>query len=97
MPWMGQKSAGFLYMTAIFDLLCGLGVLLPSVTRIKPTLAVLAALGTVGLMIGAIVFHVSRGEASSTPFNFLLIAMSVFVAWGRGAKAPIAARASQPG
>jgi uncharacterized protein YbjT (DUF2867 family) len=95
MPWIGQKSPGFLYMTAVLDLACGIGVLLPSLTRIKPGLAVLAAFGSVVFMIGAVVFHVSRGEASSTPLNFLLIALAVFVAWGRGAKAPLAARASR--
>ncbi len=93
MPWMGQVPPGFLYLTAAFDLLGGLGVLLPSVTRIKPGLAVLAALGCVGLMAGAIVFHVSRGEAANTPFNFLLGALSLFVAWGRRSKAPVASRA----
>jgi hypothetical protein len=92
MPWMGEVSAAFLYTTAVFDLLGGLGVLLPSVTRIKPGLTVLAALGCVALMLGAIVFHVSRGEAANTPFNFILIALSLFVAWGRR-RAPIAPRA----
>ena len=92
MPWMGQVSPGFLYATAVFDILGGLGVLLPSVARIKPGLAVLAALGCVVLQASAIVFHVSRGEATNTPFNFLLIALSLFVAWGRRSKAPIAPR-----
>ena len=91
-PWMGEVSPAFLYATAMFDLLGGLGVLLPSVTRIKPGLTVLAALGCVALMAGAIVFHVSRGEAANTPFNFLLVALSLFVAWGRRSKAPIAPR-----
>jgi hypothetical protein len=44
-------------------------------------------------MASAIVFHFSRGEAADTPFNFLLVALSLFVAWGRHSKAPIAARA----
>jgi hypothetical protein len=35
-------------------------------------------------MLGAIVFHVSRGEADKTPFNtFFLIALAAFVAWSR--------------
>jgi hypothetical protein len=93
MPWMGEVSPGFLYTTAVFDLLGGLGLLLPSVTRIKPRLTVLAALGCATLMAGAIVFHVTRGEAANTPFNFVLIALSLFIAWGRHSKAPIAARA----
>lgn len=84
-PWMGQVSPGFLYMTAAFDLLGGVGILLPSLTRIKPRLAALAALGCVAFQAGAIVFHVSRGEAANTPFNFLLVAFSLFVAWGRRA------------
>lgn len=92
MPWMGEVSSGFLYTTAVFDLLCGLGVLLPSLTRIEPRLAVLGALGCAALMLGAVVFHVIRGEAANTPFNFVLIALALFVAWGRRSKAPIAPR-----
>jgi hypothetical protein len=92
MPWMGQVSPAFLYTTALLDLLGGLGVLLPSVMRIKPGLTVLAALGCVALMTGAIGFHVSRGEAAKTPFNVFLVALSLFVAWGRRSKAPIAPR-----
>jgi hypothetical protein len=58
---------------------------------VKPGLAVLAALGCIALQASAIVFHFSRGEAANTPFNFLLVALSVFVAWGRR-KAPIQPR-----
>jgi hypothetical protein len=93
MPWMGQVSPGFLYATAVFDLLGGLGVLLPAVTRILPGLTVPAALGCAALQASAIVFHVSRGEAAKTPFNLLLIALALFVAWGRRSRAPIPPRA----
>ena len=92
MPWMGQVSPGMLSATAIADILGGLGILLPSVTRIKPGLTVLAALGCAALMVCAIIFHLSRGEAANTPFNILLVALSLVVAWGRGSKAPIAPR-----
>lgn len=77
-----------MYTTALFDALGGLGILLPSVTRIKPGLTVLGALGCVALMAGAIVFHFSRGEGANTPFNFVLVTLSLFVAWGRYFKAP---------
>jgi MYXO-CTERM domain-containing protein len=33
--------------------------------------------------VGAIVFHLSRGEAADTPFNALLAALALVVAWGR--------------
>lgn len=92
-PWTGQVSPALLYITAVFDTLGGIGVLAPSVTRIAPGLTVLAALGCAALQAAAIVFHVSRGEAANTPFNFLLVALGLFVAWGRRSKAPILPRA----
>ncbi|MBK7864247.1 MAG: DoxX family protein [Archangiaceae bacterium] len=92
-PWAGQVPPAMLYGTAVADLLAGLGVLLPSLTRIKPGLTVLAALGGIALMGSAIAFHFSRGEAANTPFNFVLAGLFAFVAWGRWAKVPIAPRA----
>src|SRR5262249_30391992 len=83
-PWMGQVSPVFLRATAVIDLLGGLGILLPALTRIRPGLTVLAALGC------AIAFHISRGEAAATPFNFVLVGLSIFVFWGRRFGAPIA-------
>ncbi|NTX33292.1 DoxX family protein [Myxococcus sp. CA033] len=91
-PWAGQVPVAFLYATALFDLLGGIGVVLPSLTRIKPGLTVLAALGCAALQASAILFHLSRGEAANTPFNFLLVGLSLFVAWGRRSRAPIQPR-----
>jgi hypothetical protein len=39
-------------------------------------------------MAGAIVFHFTRGEGANTPFNFVLAALALFVAWGRRSRAP---------
>lgn len=91
-PWAGEVPAPFLHATGVLDLLGGIGILLPAVTRIAPALTVLAALGCAALQVGAIVFHLSRGEVADTPFNVLLAALALFVAWGRRLKAPIAAR-----
>ncbi len=91
-PWAGEVSPSFLYMTAAFDFLGGVGIVLPSLTRILPRVTVLAALGCAALQACAIVFHVSRGEGSHTPFNALLVLLSLFVAWGRQTKAPISPR-----
>jgi hypothetical protein len=60
--------------------------------RIKPRLAVLAALACVAVHVSAMVFHLSRGEVANTPFNFLLVALALFVAWARRSRAPIASR-----
>lgn len=92
-PWAGDVPGGFLLAIALIDLLGGLGLLLPALTRIRPGLTVLAALGCALLQICAVVFHLSRGEAKNTPFNLLLIGLSLFVAWGRRYRAPIPPRA----
>lgn len=91
-PWAGQVSPAFLMSTALFDFLGGVGLLVPGLTRIKPGFTTLAALGCALLQACAIVFHLSRGEARNTPFNVLLVALSLFIAWGRGTRAPLAAR-----
>jgi uncharacterized membrane protein YphA (DoxX/SURF4 family) len=92
-PWAGQVPESFLQAIAVIDLLGGLGLLLPALTRIKPGLTVMAALGCALLQVCAIVFHASRGELMNTPFNFLLVGLSLFVAWGRRYRAPLPARA----
>lgn len=94
-PWMGELPT-MARVTGVFDLLGGLGILLPSLTRIRPRLAVFAAAGCVALQLSAIVFHFSRGEGGSTPFNFFLVALSALVVWGRGWRAPIES-AARPG
>jgi hypothetical protein len=93
LPWAGQVPKAFLQATAVADLLGGIGVLLPSLTRIQPGLSAHAALGCAALQVCAIVFHLSRGEAANTPFNFVLVALSTFVFWGRRFRAPILPRA----
>ena len=92
MPWTGQYSETFVRAIALVDLAGGLGILLPALTRILPRLTALAALGCAVLQVIALVFHLSRGEAAVTPLNGLLLALSLFVLWGRNNKAPIAPR-----
>ena len=81
-PWAGEYP-NLLRLTGIIDLLGGIGVVLPMLTRIKPRLTSLAALGCALLMISAIIFHFSRGEGGNTPFNFVVLGLAGFVAWGR--------------
>lgn len=92
MPWADDYSEAFVRAIALIDLIGALGILLPAVTRIKPGLTVLAALGCTVLQAFAIGFHISRGEAALTPFNFVLLALSAFVWWGRSRNVPIKPR-----
>lgn len=77
--------------TGVVDLLGGLGIVLPALTRIQPRLTTLAAQGIIALQLLAFGFHGSRGEWQATPFNVLLLALAIFVLWGRTRAVPSAA------
>ena len=89
MPWTGDHSVAFVRAIGLIDLAGALGIIMPSLTRIKPGLTVL---GCATLQVIALVFHLSRGEAILTPLNLVLLALSLFVLWGRNNKAPILPR-----
>jgi hypothetical protein len=91
MVWAAQYP-NLKTFTGIVDLLGGLGILLPALTRIQPRLTVLAALGIVVLQVLAFGFHAGRGEWPATPFNLILLGLAVFVLWGRSLAAPVAPR-----
>jgi len=90
-PWVGETPLSLLHVTSGLDVLGGLGVLLPALTRIRPQLTVLAALGCAALQVSAIVFHLFRGE-TDVAFNVVLVLLSAFVVWGRRTRVPVAAR-----
>jgi len=74
------------------EVLGALGLLLPSLLRIKPNLTVGAAIGLALVMVSAIAFHIMRGEFSHIGFPVVLLIVAVFVAWGRSRKAVIQAK-----
>ncbi|SEO06316.1 DoxX-like family protein [Duganella sp. CF517] len=92
MTWPGDYPLPFVRAIGMVDLLGAAGVLLPSLTRIRPWLTVLAAGCCVLLQILAIGFHASRGEFSVLPLNFVLLPLCVLVLWGRGKSMPIKER-----
>jgi uncharacterized membrane protein YphA (DoxX/SURF4 family) len=85
MPWL-------IRFIGVSEVAGALGVILPAATRIAPVLTPIAAVGLAIIMVLAGAFHVQRGEISHLPPVLFLFAMSVFVAWGRFKKAPIAPR-----
>jgi putative oxidoreductase len=85
-------SGALIRFIGVSEVLGAIGVIVPAATRIKPWLTPLAAAALTVVMVLAAMFHISRGELSSTPANFVLGALGVFVAWGRWRKAPIAPR-----
>jgi hypothetical protein len=92
MPWVNDFSEGMVRFIGVSQLLGGLGLLLPSVLRIKPILSVVAGFALALVMIFAAVYHISKGEFSALPTNFILGGLAAYVAWARWRKFPIEAR-----
>lgn len=90
-PWTGDNPT-LTKITGIFDLLGGLGLILPAALRIRPAFTVYAAYGVVALMVAAIAFHISRGEGSQTGFNVFVVVVAAFIAWVRSRKVIIRER-----
>lgn len=91
-PWTGEVPVALVKATGIIDLLGMIGLIVPTLLRIKPALTPIAAMGVVTLMICASIFHIARGEASEIGVNLFFAVIAVFIAWGRFRKAPITAK-----
>ncbi|NTW44110.1 MAG: DoxX family protein [Anaerolineaceae bacterium] len=83
MAWMYELSPGLHVFSGIAEILAGLGLILPGLTKIQTRLTPLAALGLVLLMIGAAVWHLSRNEPANIGMNLVLAVLSGFVAYAR--------------
>ncbi|HEY8937407.1 MAG TPA: DoxX family protein [Cyclobacteriaceae bacterium] len=92
MPWTGQVPTIVVRLTGLFDLSGAIGLILPSLLRIKPKLTPWAAIGCIALAICGAVFHILRGEASIIGVNIFVSIIAAFIAWGRFKGAPITSK-----
>jgi uncharacterized membrane protein YphA (DoxX/SURF4 family) len=79
----------FQLFLGVAEVLAGLGLTVPGMTRIKTSLTSWAAAGLMIVMVGATVLHISRGETSSAVVTALLFVMLTFVAYMRWKVLPI--------
>ena len=84
----------FQLFLGVAEILAGIGLTLPGLTRIKPWLVVWAAGGIMIVMVSATIWHAVRGEISSAAVTFVLLAMATFVAYMRHRVRPIPSRAA---
>lgn len=89
MGWMYELSDGLHIVAGIAEILGGLGLILPAVTGIMPELTVWAAVGLVLVMVGAVIWHGSRGEATQIFLNLVSAAILAFIAYGRARLHPL--------
>ena len=73
----------FLRFIGVAEVLGGLGLILPSLTGIRPGLTPLAAAGLVIIMIGATVLTLVTGGVATALFPLVTGLLLAFVAYGR--------------
>ena len=87
----------FQLFLGVAEVLAGVGLTLPGVTRVTPWLVTWAAGGVVIVMVSATVYHLVRGEISSAAITLVLLAMASFVAYMRHRVLPIPPRRTRQG
>jgi len=65
------------------EVVAAIGLILPGITGIAPVLVPLSALGLAAVMVGAIVVHIRRNEYARLGPILALLALAMFVAFGR--------------
>lgn len=96
MSWMYELPTGLHFFSGTAEILGGLGLILPGLTKIQTRLTPLAAAGLVLVMVGAMVWHVQRGEVANIFVNLLLAVLAGFVAYGRWRLSPLPDRNALP-
>lgn len=92
MDWMYELSDTLHVVAGSAEILGGLGLILPAVTRIRPELVAYAALGLAAVMVGAVVWHLGRDEFLQIVVNLVNVALLGFIAYGRMRLHPLEGR-----
>ena len=89
MSWMYELSTGLHYLSGTAEILGGLGLILPGLTKIQTRLTPLAAGGLALTMLGAAVWHLQRGETQNIVLNLVIALIVGFIAYGRWKLRPL--------
>jgi len=79
MAYMWDLPPRFRTFIGVAEVLAAAGLTLPALTGILPWLTPLAAVGLIIVMLGAVVFHIRRGEFRNIILNLILLLVSAFV------------------
>ena len=83
MGWVDDFSDGGVKAIGALEVLGALGLILPAALDVVPVLVPIAATGLALVMVGAAIVHARRREPQMIIVNVVLLALAVFVAWGR--------------
>ena len=82
----------FQLFLGVAEVLAAVGLTLPGLTRIMPSLVIWAAVGIMIVTVSATAFHLVRGELSSAAITMVLFGLATFVAYMRHRVLPIGVR-----
>lgn len=91
LTWMYDLQRPMHSVLGTVEVLAGIGLILPALSRVRPDLAVASALALIGVMVGALVWHLGRGERANVNANLLNLAALVFIGYGRVRLSPVSA------
>lgn len=94
MSWMYDLSPALHAVSGTAEILGGLGLILPSLTKIQTRLTPLAGAGLTLVMILAAIYHLTRGEMQNIVLNLFMAAVVAFVAYGRWRLKPLQDRSA---
>ena len=94
MSWMYELSPTLHWFSGTAEILGGLGLILPGLTKIQTRLTPLAGAGLVLVMAGALSWHLQRGEMQNIGLNIILAVLVGFVAYGRWRLSPLTDRSA---
>src|SRR6266498_2098266 len=84
LPWAKNRSDGFVRFVGTSELLGAFGLILPMLIGILPWLTPIAAAGLSLIQLLAIFTeHLPKKEYNVIPVNVILLALAVFVIFGR--------------
>ena len=83
MGWTEDFSPSVIKAIGVAEVLGAIGLILPAVLDVAPVLVPVAAVGLVLVMVGAATTHLRRKETPMVVLNVVLLALALFVAWGR--------------
>ncbi|HEU5100878.1 MAG TPA: DoxX family protein [Roseiflexaceae bacterium] len=80
---MTDLPAGLRIFIGVVEILGAIGAIVPPLVNVLPILAPIAAAGLAIVMVLAAVYHIPRRENPNIVLNLVLVALAVFVAYGR--------------
>jgi putative oxidoreductase len=88
-PWANHVSPVLVRVIGVCEILGGIGLILPGVTRTLVWLTIAAAGGLALIMLLAAGFHAQRREFSVIGINGILFLIALFILLGRWLWAPL--------